>query len=92
MSEWVGSDAGVVDVVGPIETLLWLAVLVDDGPLHRCIVCGHSTVWRHPAHGGVHPRCVPAAMAALDDGGAEPVIPNQSPSRSRGAYSRRGKV
>jgi hypothetical protein len=92
VSEWVGSDTGVVDVVGPIETLLWLAVLVDDGPLHRCIVCSRMTVWRHPERGGVHPRCIPAAMAALDDGGGEPVAVNPSPTRSRGAYSRRGKV
>lgn len=80
-------------ISGPLETVFWLAALEYPGGLHRCIVCGHSTAARHPRHGGVHPRCCPAALRIFGDGLEEaPVVVPRSPTRSRGAYSRRGMV
>jgi hypothetical protein len=89
---WVGVES-FHEVVGPIETILWLAVLEHAGSLSRCIACQSSTVWRHPRHGGVHPQCVPRAMAAMaDDTGGDALVVKPGAPRRRGAYSRRGAV
>jgi hypothetical protein len=81
------------EVYGPIEVILWLAVLERPGPLLTCITCRSATVWRHPRYGGVHPRCVPRAMAAMeDDTGGDALVCKPGAVRRRGAYSRRGKV
>lgn len=90
MSEWIGADAGVVDVTGPIEVLLWLAVLEDPGPLGTCVVCSRMSVWRHPTHGYVHLPCIPRAMEIFEGDGV-PVAPMaRSAGRRRGAYGRHG--
>jgi hypothetical protein len=94
MSEhpWVGRDAGVVEISGPIESILWLAVLVDDGPMGVCISCAHLSSWRHPVYGPVHPQCIGRVVTRFDAQGpvsSEPA-PVRSASRRRGAYSRRG--
>ena len=83
----------IVDSVidGPIEVALWLAVLQRPGPLFGCLACRTSTVWWHPTHGGVHPRCIPRAMVLVagdDEGGT----PRRSRSRLSGAYARHGSV
>jgi hypothetical protein len=91
MSEWVGSGGGVVDVTGPIEVLLWLAVLEDPGPLGRCIVCDRMSVWRHPVHGYVHLPCIPRAMEVYEGGAVEVPVARAS-GRRRGAYGRKRVV
>lgn len=91
-SEWAGTSTGVIDVTGPIEVVLWLAVLEDPGPLGACIACRRMSVWRHPEHGYVHIACIPRVMESLsaDEGAEAPVA--RSATRRRGAYSRRGAV
>lgn len=76
-----------VDVTGPIEIILWLAVLVESPGV--CIVCRHLSGWRHPVHGPVHLDCIARAMSACEDDGPPPVAPAVVAGR-RGAYSRRG--
>ncbi|WP_297701627.1 hypothetical protein [Mycobacterium sp.] len=92
MAEWVGSDSGVVDVTGPIEVLLWLAVLEDPGPVGVCVVCRHLSVWRHPVHGYVHIPCIPRAMEIYEGEGAPEVPAARAAGRRRGAYGRRPSV
>lgn len=80
------SDTEVI--TGPLEAILWLAVLDRPGPLGGCIACRFSSVWHHRIHGWVHPRCVPRAIAMMsaDDGGDVRVASSQR----RGAYARHG--
>lgn len=77
-------------ISGPAEAALWLAVLTP-GALGGCMVCRGSSVWHHPVHGPLHPRCVARAMTVLDDGAKESTV-STAPTRHRGAYSRRGFV
>lgn len=89
MAEWIGSSSGVVDVTGPIEVLLWLAVLEDPGPTGACIVCGHLSVWSHPVHGYVHLPCIPRAMEIYEGDGSPEVPAVRVSGRRRGAYGRK---
>lgn len=75
-------------ITGPLEALLLLAVLDRPGPLGGCVVCRFSSVWAHPQHGYVHPRCTPRLLVMLsaDTGGQA----RTASLRRRGAYARHG--